>query len=203
MDSATRAISFNHCAVVSRTSYKKLSYFFQIIILIIKFTLKITSTDTAAQRLKIIYVPYNLYYYSSPQLRSPYNNDKTCLLALLPLHTVAKSALEEVGGGRLRTFQLKFERLSDRLLRIGGGGQADEATQTVKAPQRQVDVHTCKQRAAVASWLARRYANPKVRGSNPDRLRIFMVQKAGSTLGTGDAMLLVVRTPRKTVAPVS
>ena len=30
---------------------------------------------------------------------------------------------------------------------------------------------------AVVSWLAHRYANPKVRGSNPglDRLRIFMV----------------------------
>ena len=32
-------------------------------------------------------------------------------------------------------------------------------------------------RAAVVSWLARRYFNPQVRGTNPglDRLRIFMV----------------------------
>ena len=59
------------------------------------------------------------------------------------------------------------------------------------------------QRAAVA-WLARRYANPKVRGSNPglDRLHIFMVEKSGSQY-YGLVMFLVVRTPRKTVGPVS
>ena len=38
-------------------------------------------------------------------------------------------------------------------------------------------IHLAQPRAAVASWLACRYANSKVRGSNPglDRLRIFMV----------------------------
>ena len=40
----------------------------------------------------------------------------------------------------------------------------------------------------MASWLTRRYANPKIRGSNPglDILRIFSVKTRLSTLGTGD-----------------